>query len=89
MYSLNTIPRKPGVVKDISNGAALEMDIWSIPREKIGSFLELLPEPLGLGKITTSDGNEMIGFICQDYAIDTAEDITEFGGWRKYTQIAL
>ncbi len=89
MYSLNTVPRKPGVVKDISNGAALEMDIWSIPREKIGSFLELLPEPLGLGKITTSDGNEMIGFICQDYAIDTAEDITEFGGWRKYTQIAL
>lgn len=88
MYALDTIPEKPGVIKNIKNGASLEMDVWSIPRQNVGTFLSLLPEPLGLGKIKTCEGKEMIGFICQDYVLDSATDITDFGGWRKYAKEA-
>ena len=84
MYALETAPAKPGVEKDLTNGSALEVDIWSIPESKVGAFLKLLPDPLGLGKIKIKDGKEVIGFICQGYALESAKDISACGGWRSY-----
>lgn len=88
MYALETLPAKPGVEKDVKNGNTLEVDIWSIPENRVGAFLKLLPDPLGLGKIKTIDGKEIIGFICQSYAFTSAKDITDFGGWRNYSKSA-
>lgn len=88
MYALETNPPKPGVEKVTENGNELEIDIWSIPECKVGAFLSLLPDPLGLGKIKTVDGKDVIGFICQSYALASSKDITNSGGWRYYSIIS-
>jgi allophanate hydrolase len=30
------------------------------------------------------DGSSVKGFLCEAHALSGAEDITEFGGWRRY-----
>jgi allophanate hydrolase len=50
----------------------------------VGSFLAGIPAPLGLGKIELEDGRWLTGFICEEYGLQNARDITEFGGWRAW-----
>jgi len=38
----------------------------------------------GIGNATLEDGSAVKCFICEQYAIAGAEEITHFGGWRKY-----
>ena len=82
LYELKTEPVKPGLVKTVDGGQQQEIEIWRIPQEKLGEFLGMIPSPLGLGKLTTAEGKDVIGFICEEYALDGARDITASGGWR-------
>jgi allophanate hydrolase len=50
----------------------------------VGSFLELIPPPLGLGSVELEDGRWVKGFICEPSALAGAQDISDFGGWRAY-----
>lgn len=38
---------------------------------------------MALGQVTLSDGRQVTGFTCQP-AVEGAEDISAFGGWRAY-----
>jgi allophanate hydrolase len=76
-------PQRPGLVRD-AGGAAIEVEVWAMPREQVGGFLELIPAPLGLGKVELEDGRWVSGFICEPGAIGGAEDVTRWGGWRNY-----
>lgn len=84
LYALNTVPPKPGLIKTVEGGQKIEVEVFNISYEGLGKFLEQIPSPLGLGKITLEDGSSVIGFICEPYAIEDATDITSFGGWRYY-----
>jgi allophanate hydrolase len=85
MFCLTTGVEKPGVVLvTAGDGAALELEIWSLPIDAVGRFLAQIPPPLGLGTIALADGSTVQGFICEGYATMTARDITAFGGWRGY-----
>ena len=84
MYVLNGLILRPGLMRDNENGQALEIEIWRVPKAEFGSFVAAIPEPLGIGKVETQDGRWLPGFICEAYAIKTAQDITELGGWRAY-----
>jgi len=55
-----------------------------MPIEHFGSFVGLIPAPLGIGSLETVEGRWVKGFICEPWAIDDATDITELGGWRNY-----
>jgi allophanate hydrolase len=50
----------------------------------VGSFLALIPPPLGLGSVQLADGRWVKGFICEPAALAGAPDISAFGGWRAY-----
>jgi allophanate hydrolase len=50
----------------------------------VGSFLALIPPPLGLGSIELEDGSRVHGFLCEGHALQAAPDITHFGGWRAF-----
>ena len=76
-------PRRPGLVRD-AGGVAIEVEVWAMPREQVGGFLELIPAPLGLGKLELADGRWVNGFICEPRGIEGAEDVSEWGGWRNY-----
>jgi len=88
LYALaNTTPPKPGLVKDdgvVGEGIALE--VWSMPLREFGSFVALIPSPLGIGTLTLDDGELVKGFVCEPYALAGARDITAFGGWLAYLE---
>ncbi|MGB0281871.1 MAG: allophanate hydrolase, partial [Neptuniibacter sp.] len=75
-------PFRPGLILDEAEGAAIEVEIWSMPASQFGSFVNGIPAPLGIGKVKLADGSFVSGFICEPYGIEGAEDITSLGGWR-------
>ncbi|MFE8101268.1 allophanate hydrolase [Brenneria goodwinii] len=77
-------PFRPGMVRVEEDGAAIEVEVWELPASELGSFLTGIPAPLGLGKIQLSDGSWETGFICEQYGLQGAEDITHLKGWRAY-----
>ena len=80
-----TVPPKPGMVRvPAGEGAALIVEVWEMPSTAYGSFVALIPAPLGIGTLTLADGSSVQGFVCESIALDGAEDITHHGGWRSY-----
>jgi allophanate hydrolase len=79
-------PKRPAMLRD-DTGQAIEVEVWRLPIETLGSFLAGIPAPLGLGQVELADGSWKCGFICTAGALNEggeAEDITEFGGWRGW-----
>jgi allophanate hydrolase len=79
-----TVPPKPGLVRDESAGHAIAVEVWAVPQRELGSFLALIPAPLGLGSIELADGRRVHGFLCEAHATAGAPDVSAFGGWRAY-----
>jgi allophanate hydrolase len=66
------------------DGSAIAVEVWQMPVAMLGSFLALVPPPLGLGSVELSDGRWVHGFLCEPHALEGARDISGFGGWRAY-----
>ncbi|MDO9404038.1 MAG: allophanate hydrolase [Polaromonas sp.] len=82
-----TVPPKPGLVRVApGTGTPIALEIWDMPVEHYGSFVALIPAPLGIGTLTLADGSSAQGFICEALATAGAQDISHFGGWRAYIQ---
>jgi len=79
-----TVPPKPGLVRDEAAGHAIALEVWAMPQSAVGSFLALIPAPLGLGSIELADGRRVHGFLCEAHAVAEAPDVSGFGGWRAY-----
>jgi allophanate hydrolase len=79
-----TVPPKPGMMRVAEGGAAIAVEVWNLPLKHVGSFLALIPSPLGLGSLQLADGRFVHGFICESHALSGAQDITSFGGWRAF-----
>ncbi|WP_353475355.1 allophanate hydrolase [Salipiger sp. H15] len=87
-YSLYALaggpPQRPGLSRQSGGGRSIAGEVWALPTEAVGTFLAGIPAPLGLGTVVLSDGSEEVGFICEGIAVETARDVSEFGGWRGY-----
>jgi len=59
LYALsNSTPPKPGLVRDVTGaGCAIEVEIWRLPTRHYGSFVGLIPSPLGIRRIELADGS--------------------------------
>ncbi|PZQ59234.1 MAG: allophanate hydrolase, partial [Variovorax paradoxus] len=80
-----TTPPKPGLVRAAAGeGAAIALEVWELPAAHYGSFVALIPAPLGIGTLTLADGSAVQGFLCEAQALAGAQDITHHGGWRAY-----
>ncbi|WP_299730554.1 allophanate hydrolase [uncultured Endozoicomonas sp.] len=82
-YRLYALPdgKRPGMARDESNGGAIEVEVWSLPADTFGSFVNGIPAPLGIGKVELMDGSWVSGFICDGYGLQGALDITDYGSW--------
>lgn len=81
----NTIPPKPGLVREPGfAGPGLEVEVWALPPAAFGQFVANIPAPLGIGKVSLDDGSVVSGFLCESHALEGAEEITSFGGWRAF-----
>jgi len=97
-YRLAALPapangtRRPGMwrvcgnVEDDAthNGVSIALEVWEMPSLEFGSFIATVPSPLVLGKVELADGAWITGFLCEPYAVQSATDISAFGGWRAW-----
>ena len=77
-------PFRPGLVRDEAQGAAIDVEVWELPLTGLGGFMAGIPAPLGIGTVELENGEWCKGFICEPCAIETAQEITAFGGWREF-----
>jgi len=86
LYALaNTTPPKPGLVREPGfAGPGIEVEVWGMPAQNFGSFVALIPPPLGIGTVKLDDGTTANGFICEQAGLAGAKEITQLGGWRNY-----
>jgi allophanate hydrolase len=86
LYALpDTTPPKPGLLKVAPNtGARIALEVWEMPVTAYGSFVAMIPAPLGIGTLALDDGSHVQGFVCEAQALQSAQDISHFGGWRNY-----
>ncbi|MEV7732704.1 allophanate hydrolase [Streptomyces sp. NPDC088921] len=84
LHALRTTPPKPGLVHVGEGGAEIETEVWRMPAAGLGRLLSTLPRPMALGSVRLADGTDVPGFLCEPAALEDAEDITSYGGWRSY-----
>lgn len=77
-------PRRPGLLRVASGGAAIDAEVWTLPAEGFGRFVAGVPSPLCIGTLLLADGTAPKGFLVEPAGLDGAEDITRFGGWRAF-----
>jgi len=65
-------------------GAAIEVEVWELPVDRFGAFVDAVPPPLAIGTVELEDGALVNGFLCESAAVAAAPDISEFGGWRAW-----
>ncbi|MEQ1653302.1 MAG: allophanate hydrolase, partial [Hyphomicrobium sp.] len=57
-YALaNTSPAKPGLIFDGNGAGDIEVEIWEMDEKSFGSFVALIPAPLGIGTVKLTDGS--------------------------------
>src|SRR5690606_24123706 len=84
----NTVPPKPGLVRindallaaGSEQGYEIIVELWRLDLRSFGSFVNEIPQPLGIGTLELSDGRLVKGFICEPEAVASATHISEFGG---------
>lgn len=85
-----TSPAKPGLIHmpGGGDGGAIAVELWDMDAAAFGRFVAAIPAPLGIGRIALADGRSVPGFLAESWAVEGAEDITRFGGWRNFTEAA-
>ncbi|MBU0632655.1 hypothetical protein KKA17_08415 [bacterium] len=78
------VPPRPGMVRDETSDASLELEVWEMPLENFGAFMVQIASPLCIGTVFLKDGSNVYGFLCENNALQGAEEITQYGGWRDY-----
>lgn len=76
--------QRPGMVRVAEGGAAIDMEVWELPAEHFGSFVDGIPAPLGIGKVKLADGSWVSGFVCEAIGVEGGTEITALGSWRAW-----
>jgi allophanate hydrolase len=87
-YALKgTTPPKPGLLRVPGfKGPGIEVEVWALPANTVGTFIDGVPPPLSIGTLVLDDGALVKGFLVEPAAIEGAVEITSFGGWRAYLE---
>ena len=87
LYALpGTVPPKPGLQRVSEGGVAIAVELWDLSPAAFGDFVSRIPAPLGIGTLTLDNGEQAKGFLCEAVALQGAQDISRFGGWRNFIQ---
>lgn len=78
-------PKRPGLIRVADGtGAAIACEVWALPADGFGTFVDGIPSPLGIGTLRLADGTRPKGFLVEPEGLAGAEEITAHGGWRAY-----
>jgi hypothetical protein len=78
--------RHPAMLRVGSGGARIAVEEWRVPARALATILRQEPAGLCIGKVTLSDGAEVLGVLAEPALCDGMREITEFGGWRAYLE---
>ena len=74
----------PAMLRVDVGGAAIALEVWSVPPEGLASILLKEPPGLCIGKIRLEDGSETLGVLGEPALCEGQREITTYGGWRAY-----
>ncbi|WP_367183155.1 amidase family protein [uncultured Cellulomonas sp.] len=83
-HALATTPPEPGLERVTHRGAAIEIEVWTLPPAGFADLVATLPWPMAIGPVALADGATVSGFLCEPLALARARDITATGGWRRH-----
>jgi allophanate hydrolase len=76
---------KPGLQRvRRGEGVSIEVEVWALSPDQFGAFVAAIPPPLGIGTVLLADGTSPKGFLVESAGLESAADISAFGGWRSY-----
>jgi allophanate hydrolase len=85
LYQLDgTVPPKPGLLRVLSDGMPIDVEVWALSPAAFGVFVSRIPAPLGIGTLQLAEGETVKGFLVESCAISSARDVSEYGGWRAF-----
>jgi gamma-glutamylcyclotransferase (GGCT)/AIG2-like uncharacterized protein YtfP len=76
--------RHPAMIRVVSRGASIALEVWAVPPEGLAQILLREPRGLCIGKVTLSDGEEVLGVLGEPALCEGQREITQYGGWRAY-----
>jgi allophanate hydrolase len=88
MAFMDLSPPRPGLLRDEDRAGSIEVEIYDLPMEGFGSLVASVSPPLAIGTVDLADGESVKGFLCESWTAQTAEDITDFGGWVAFRKRA-
>jgi allophanate hydrolase len=77
-------PHRPGLIRAPGEGNAIAVEVWALPADRFGEFVDQIPAPLGIGRILLANGEIVAGFLCEPHAVINAREITSLGSWRSF-----
>ena len=75
----------PAMIHFREGGAAIDVEIWEVPFAGLAKILLGEPSGLCVGKVKLIDGQEVLGVLGEPLLCEGQKEITNFGGWRHYT----
>lgn len=77
-------PYRPGLIRAPGEGTAIAVEVWALPTDRFGDFVDQIPAPLSIGRIVLANGETVAGFLCEAHAVRHAQEITALGSWRHF-----
>jgi hypothetical protein len=78
--------RYPAMQRVETDGAAIALEVWAVPRAGLATILLQEPPGLCIGKVRLSNGAEVLGVLGEAILCVGRRDITSWGGWRAYVR---
>ena len=87
-YRLWTInDEHPAMVRVADDsGAAIQLEVWSVPAAGLAGILLSEPTGLAIGKVRLAEGSTVLGVLGETALVEGQREITAYGGWRSYVQ---
>lgn len=76
--------RRAGITRCLDSTGAIEVEVWAISRQNLGSLITQIPAPLALGRVELTCGTWVSAFVLSGELDPPGIDITQYGGWRNY-----
>ena len=68
------------------SGAAVHVEVWAVPRQRLAGLLESEPSGLAIGKVRLDDSSTVLCVVGESAVVEGQREITEYGGWRAYVE---
>src|SRR4029453_1220337 len=76
--------RHPAMIRVASGGVSVAVEVWAVPPDGLAKILRQEPPGLCIGKVTLSDGEEVLGVLGEPLLCEGQREISQHGGWRAY-----